>query len=287
VRSYIPAYDLRVPATLVDALQLLASDPGRWQPFAGGTDLMVLLEAGRLQHTHYVSLSRLSELRVIQASGSEVSIGAMTTFTDVRRHSVLAAEYPMLCAAAAETGGVANQNRGTLGGNIANASPAADSPPALLAYAAELELVSLQGSRRVPYEKFHTGYKKMELAPGELIKAIHIPRRPIGPRQFYRKVGTRRAQAISKVCIAGILHIEHGVVEEARVAFGSVAPTVVRARRVEAALIGRRIDRTTVDDARNAVEADISPIDDIRSTARYRARVAANLVEQLLTQVNR
>ena len=283
MRSYVPAYDLRVPATLQEALELLESEPGRWKPFAGGTDLMVLLEAGRLEHTHYMSLENLRELRFVSDSPSAVSIGAMTTYTDVRRHALLAAEFPMLCAAAAETGAIANQNRGTLGGNIANASPAADSPPALLAYDAELELVSKRASRRVPYDRFHTGYKKMDLAPDELITAIHLPRRSGSRRHFYRKVGTRRAQAISKVCIAGAIEIEHGAITYARLALASVAPTVVRARHAEAAITGKPLDRETVKAARTAVSSDISPIDDLRSTARYRATVAANLLEELLT----
>lgn len=282
MRSYIPSFDLRVPDTLAEVLELFAEGPGTWQPFAGGTDLMVLLEAGRLEHKNYVSVSTLRELRTIDVTGGGVSVGAASTFTEILRHPVLAAEFPMLCAAAAETGGVANQNRGTLGGNIANASPAADSPPALLAYDAELEIVSRRGSRRLPYERFHTGYKKMDLAPDELIRAIFLPRRTRPRRQVYRKIGTRRAQAISKVCFAGAIEVEGGIVTDARVAFGSVAPTVVRARRAEDALRGKPLDRETVAAARNAVAADISPIDDIRSTARYRAWVAANLLEDLL-----
>jgi len=284
MRSYIPAYELRVPATLQEALALLADDAGRWRPFAGGTDLMVLLEAGRLEHARYISLGRLAELRFVSESAGTVAIGAMTTYADVQKHALLRAEFPMLCAAAAETGGVANQNRGTLGGNIANASPAADSPPALLAYDAELELVSQRGTRRVPYDRFHTGYKQMDLAPDELIRAVHLPRRSGSRRQFYRKVGTRRAQAISKVCIAGVIELE-GTFTRARIALGSIAPTVVRARHAEAAITGKPPGRDTIEAARTAVLSDISPIDDIRSTARYRATVAANLLEELLTSV--
>ena len=285
MRSYVPAYDLRVPASLPEALELLGDDPGRTKPFAGGTDLMVLLEAGRLEPTSYISLGHLAELRFISESATSVSIGAMTTYTDVQKSATLASEFPMLCAAAVETGGIANQNRGTLGGNIANASPAADSPPALLAYDAELELVSRRGSRRVPYDRFHTGYKKMDLAPDELVRAIHLPRRSGSRRHFYRKVGTRRAQAISKVCIAGVIEIERGRIGSARLALGSVAPTVVRARHAEAAITGKPLDDHTVKAARTAVSSDISPIDDIRSTARYRATVAGNLLEELLTSL--
>jgi len=286
MRSYVPAYDLRVPASLQEALELLGDDPGRTKPFAGGTDLMVLLEAGRLEPTSYISLGHLPELRFISESATSVSIGAMTTYTDVQKSAMLASEFPMLCAAAAETGGLANQNRGTLGGNIANASPAADSPPALLAYDAELELVSRRGSRRLPYDRFHTGYKKMDLAPDELIRAIHLPRRSGSRRHFYRKVGTRRAQAISKVCIAGVIEIEQGAIASARLALGSVAPIVVRARHAEAAITGKPLDGETVKAARTAVSSDISPIDDIRSTARYRSTVAGNLLEELLTSLS-
>jgi len=283
VRSYVPAYDLRVPATLAEALDLLGAEPGHWRPFAGGTDVMVLLEAGRLEHRHFVSISHLRELRFVEVTEHEVTLGALSTYSDVRRHPVLRAEFPMLCLAAAETGGAANQNRGTLGGNIANASPAADTPPALVAYDAEIELVSRRGIRRVAYDRFHSGYKKMDLAADELIRAVRVPRRARAWHQFYRKVGTRRAQAISKVCVAGALNIEKGFVTEIRIALGSVAPTVIRARRAEAAVIRQRLDTRTVQAARDAVAADITPIDDIRSTARYRLEVARNLVEEFLT----
>jgi len=154
-----------------------------------------------------------------------VMLGALTTYTEVRRSAAMRRDYPLLCQAAAETGGLAIQNRGTLGGNVANASPAADSPPALLVYDAELELVSPDGVRRVPYASFHRAYRKMDLGTGELIRAIHLPRRPAGRwREVYRKVGTRRAQAISKICFAGALALKGGVVEDVRLALGSVAP---------------------------------------------------------------
>jgi CO/xanthine dehydrogenase FAD-binding subunit len=286
MRSVVPEYELRTPATLAEALDVLAAEPGVWRPFAGGTDLMVLFEAGRLDHKRFISLWRLRELRFIAASDSEVAIGAASTYSDVRRHPVLASEFPMLCAAAAETGGVANQNRGTIGGNIANGSPAADTPPALLAYDAVLEIASARGTRRVPYDKFHRGYKQMDLAADELIHSIHLPRRTGGLRQFYRKVGTRRAQAISKVCLAGAITIEQGIVMDARIGLGSVAPTVIRARHVEKAVTGRRLDRDTIQLARAAVPADVSPIDDIRSTAQYRTEVTRNLIEQLLHEAS-
>src|SRR5919202_1137251 len=229
MRAYLPAYELVVPRTLDDALALLRDEPGAWRPFAGGTDLMVLLEAGKLEHRRFFSVRHLPELRGIEESDGHVTLGALTTYTEVRRSPVLSREFPMLCQAAAETGGVAIQNRGTLGGNIANASPAADSPPALLAYGAEVELVSAVGSRRVDYSEFHTGYKQTVMRADELIARVRLPRPPGRARHFYRKVGTRRAQAISKVCFAGLAEVGGGgAVGEVRIALGSVAPTVVR-----------------------------------------------------------
>src|SRR2546427_1335705 len=191
MRAYIPSYRLFSPTTLSEALTIVASDGGAWRPFAGGTDLMVLLEAGKLPHKNYLNIWNLSELRGIEVSDAYVSLGALTTYTEVHNHEILRAEFPMLCQAAKETGGIAIQNRGTLGGNIVNASPAADSPPALLAYGAELEFVSRGGSRRIPYDKFHSGYKQMNLKPGELVRAIRLPRTRTPRRHYYRKVGTR------------------------------------------------------------------------------------------------
>jgi CO/xanthine dehydrogenase FAD-binding subunit len=245
---------------------------------------MVLFEAGRLEHKAFVSLWNIRELRFVAVTPDAVAIGATATFTDILEHPVVREEFPLLCQAAAETGGVANQNRGTLAGNIANGSPAADTPPVLLAYGAELELVSRRATRRVAYEGFHTGYKEMDLAPNELIRAIQLPRGPRPSREFYRKVGTRRAQAIAKVTFAGVLNVAvDGTVDGVRFALGSVAPTVVRARHAEAAVAGRRIDPATIAQAREALARDIVPIDDIRSTARYRFHVAANLLESFLS----
>ena len=241
MRAYIPAYDLRVPGSLSEALALLAREPGVWQPFAGGTDLMVLLEAGKLSHKRFLSVSKLDDLRGIEVTAADVTLGALTTYTEIQKHPVLQAEFPLLCAAARETGSIATQNRGTLGGNIVNASPAADSPPALLVYDAEIELVSARGARWLPYHGFHTGYKKMQLAPDELLRAIRLPRRAEAWRQYYRKVGTRKAQAISKVCFAGAALVESGTIRDIRIALGSVAPIVLRAVKTEDALRGANI----------------------------------------------
>jgi CO/xanthine dehydrogenase FAD-binding subunit len=287
MRSYVPAYDLRVPGSLTETLSLLAREPGVWQPFAGGTDLMVLLEAGKLPHKRYLSLAKLPDLRGIEVTPANVTLGAMTTYTEIQNHPVLQAEFPLLCAAARETGSIATQNRGTLGGNIVNASPAADSPPALLVYDAAVELVSQRGVRWLLYHGFHTGYKKMQLAPDELVRAIRLPRRAQEWRQYYRKVGTRKAQAISKVCFAGAALVENGAIRDIRIALGSVAPIVMRAVKTEEALRGCAANPSVTAMARGALAREIAPIDDIRSTARYRLRVAQNLLEEFLSRLEK
>jgi CO/xanthine dehydrogenase FAD-binding subunit len=285
MRAYVPAYDLRVPASLSETLALLAREPGVWQLMAGGTDLMVLLEAGKLSHKRFLSVSKLDDLRGIETSGEFVIVGALTTYTEIQNHPILQSEFPLLCSAARETGSIATQNRGTLGGNIVNASPAADSPPALLVYDAEVELVSERGARWTRYHGFHTGYKKMQIASDELLRAIRLPRRAKPWRQYYRKVGTRKAQAISKVCFAGAALLENGVIGDVRIALGSVAPVVMRAVKTENALRGAGVTPASIALAREALAREIAPIDDIRSTARYRLRVAQNLLEEFLSQL--
>ena len=163
MRSYLPAFDLRVPATLEEALALMAEPEARWRPFAGGTDLMVLLEAGKLVETKYVSLWSLNALRGIVVLDAEVVINALTTYSDILASEALSREFPLLGQAARETGGIATQNRGTIGGNIANASPAADTPPALLAYDAELDVASARGSAPNPLQ--HLPHRVQEDGP--------------------------------------------------------------------------------------------------------------------------
>jgi CO/xanthine dehydrogenase FAD-binding subunit len=280
LRSYVPAYELQAPRDLSDVLERMTREPAVWKPFAGGTDLMVLLEAGKLPHRRFLSIWKLAELRGIEETPTYVTLGALTTYTDLRRNEVLAREFPLLCRAAAETGSVATQNRGTLGGNIANASPAADSPPALLVYEAALELVSAGGSRWVPYHGFWTGYKQTGLRADELICRIRLPRATHGWRQYYRKVGTRRAQAISKVCFAAAARIDAGRIADARIVLGSVAPTVLRAIETEKALRGEKLTPASLRAAQEVLALEIAPIDDMRSTARYRRRVALNLLAE-------
>ena len=282
MRAFIPNYELTTPSSLGDALALLKREPGVWKPFAGGTDLMVLLEAGKLPHRNYINIWGLKELRGIEVTDSHITLGALTTYTEVQSHPVLQNEFPMLCQAASETGGLAIQNRGTIGGNIVNASPAADSPPALLAYDAEIELVSTDGSRWLPYQGFHTGYKQMLIGPDELLARIRLPRNTRGATHYYRKVGTRKAQAISKVCLAAVATLDHGRIGDLRIALGSVAPIVIRCVQTENSLRGRTPDAETIKSACATLSHEISPIDDIRSTADYRLQVAKNLLTDFL-----
>ena len=282
MRAFVPSYKLITPASLDEALTLLAADSAEWRPFAGGTDLMVLLEAGKLPHLNYVNIWNLPELRSIEVTDSAVSIGALTTYSDIQAHQLLRKEFPMLGQAASETGGLAIQNRGTLGGNIANASPAADSPPALLAYDATIELISAKGTRTVSYKDFHTGYKQMTLRPDELVARIHLPRTRASWSHFYRKVGTRKAQAISKICFAAVARMEGKVCVEVRIALGSVAPIPLRCVQTENVIRQQVMDEKLIAQAVNKLAQEISPISDIRSTRDYRLRVSQNLREDFL-----
>jgi CO/xanthine dehydrogenase FAD-binding subunit len=303
MRAYLPAYELKTPRHLGEALACLLTEPGVWKPFAGGTDLMVLLEAGKLSHKRFLNIWNLLEMHGISETRDHLTLGALTTYTAVQKNKALQQEFPLLCRAASETGSVATQNRGTLGGNIANASPAADSPPALLVYDADLELVSARGARWVAYAQFHKGYKQMDLAPDELIARIRLPREqapefgaqlarpersrraaPTNPwRHYYRKVGTRAAQAISKVCFAGLLRKENGRVTGVRIALGSVAPVPLRCVKTEDFLLATgALTPAAVKRAQEILAGEISPIDDFRSTAKYRRRVAQNLLEEFL-----
>jgi CO/xanthine dehydrogenase FAD-binding subunit len=286
MRSNVADYILIAPPTLPEALDLLASEPGRYTPIAGGTELMVALSAGRLPQRALLSLHLIQALRFIDVQPDSITLGAATTFTDIRRNPTIASDLPLLRQAASWTGSVANQNRGTLGGNIVNASPAADTPPALLAYDATLTLISAAGSRTLPYREFHFGYKKTALRPDELLFSITVPRAYAAYRTYIRKVGTRNAQAISKVALAALARIENEEIQDIRIGAASLRETPTRCTATEAALLNQSITPAAlpslIRNARAALASEARPIDDIRSTARYRASVAANLLEEFL-----
>ncbi len=278
-------FKLVSPGSLQAVLSLMASEPSQWLPIAGGTDVMVLYSAGKLPNRKLINIWNIPELRQIEVFPNRIRIGAACTYTALRQHEIVLQEFPLLATAASWTGGIANQNRGTLGGNIANASPAADSLPALLVYDAEMTLISVRGERRVAYRNFHTGYKKTVLAADELIQHISLPRRFSGYFSHARKVGARNAQAISKVCLAALSQISNGTIRDVRLALGSVAPVPLRLKETERVLLGKQMEPSLIDAASKTVVTEIRPIDDIRSTARYRSAVARNLVAEFLEKL--
>jgi len=276
------AHELLAPGSLSGVLSLMAGEPGEWTPIAGGTELMVAHAAGKLTARKLVSLWGIRELRFILVEHDHIAVGAGSTFYDLRNHLTVSSEFPLLTKAASWIGSVANQSRATLGGNLVNGSPAADSSPALLAYDAEVELMSASGARRVPYAEFHTGYKRNVLAADELLYAVHLPRRFAQHRQYLRKVGTRRAMAISKAALAGCALVEQGVVREIRLAAASIAAYPTRLFRSEESICEKAIVPEMLRAARAAALAEIVPIDDIRSTAEYRRIVTVNLLTEFL-----
>jgi CO/xanthine dehydrogenase FAD-binding subunit len=271
VRTDVSRLRLFQPRTVKDALRMLR-DEGPLTPLAGATDLYVALNFGTLDSDRFLDLWALDPLRRITVRGNMLSIGALATFTEIIRSRLARRRLPSLVQAAREIGGVQIQNRGTLGGNVANASPAGDSLPVLAVAEAVVVLKSASEERRVPFSSFYTGYRQSVRRPDELITALEMP--PVAGTQWFRKVGTRAAQAISKVVMAAV---RLGDTAGARVALGSVAPTVVRLPRTEAALASG----LGLEAAVRALEEEIHPIDDLRSTAAYRRRVAGNLLRQL------
>lgn len=267
MRTDTREFTLRRARTLAGALGILRDEPGT-VPLAGCTDVYVALEFGGRPGTRYLDLSPLKALRRISLKGDVLSIGALATFTDVQASRLVRQRLPMLVAAAKLVGGVQIQHRGTIGGNIANGSPAGDSLPVFAAADAVVVLAGPEGERRVPFTGYYTGYRASVRRADELIVAIEVP--PVEGRQWFRKVGTRQAQAISKVVFAGVR------AASPRLALGSVAATVVRLPRTEAALAAGQ----PIDAALATLAGEIAPIDDVRSTADYRRDVAVNLVRQ-------
>ncbi len=262
-------YRAYVPVGVEEALEQKAAIENLL-PIAGGTEVMVLLNEGLLAPCPVQSLHQLAgDWRGIRESDGSLIIGALATYTDVRHHPVVCERYPLLVESAKVTGALQIQNRGTLVGNIVNGSPAADTVPALFVYEANIRLLSSSGERVISINEFYTGYRKTILRSDELISEIILPAPPDGARHYYRKVGTRAAQAISKVVVAGI-RTDH----ETKLAWGSVGPTTLRALKTEKAIAGG----ASPEEAAVVLMEELAPMDDIRSTRNYRLAVSRNLV---------
>jgi CO/xanthine dehydrogenase FAD-binding subunit len=285
MRGNPESHELIGMSSLSAVLAQLSAAPGQWTPIAGGTELMVAHAAGRLAALKLINLWGLPELDFIRVTDTSIAIGGGVTFGQIRSHAVIAEHCPLLSKAAGWIGSIANQSRATIAGNIVNGSPAADAPPALLVYDAEIELISERGTRRIPYADFHLGYKRSVLQPDELVLALYLPRRFADHRQYLRKVGTRKAMAITKVALAAAAKLEDNVITEIRLAAASVADRPVRLLATEAALLGQPLTAETHQSARKALLNEVRPIDDIRSTAEYRKQVAANLLDEFLHQL--
>jgi xanthine dehydrogenase small subunit len=262
--------DLRRASSLTEALHILRDEDRA--PIAGGTDVYVALEFGTIEVRRFLDVWGVRELREITVRDDVLSVGALATYTSMIRSSDVNERLPMLVEASKLVGGVQIQNRGTIGGNLANASPAGDSLPVLAAADAIVVLSSVRGERRIPVMEFFSGYRATVRERDELLVAVEIPR--CEGMQWFRKVGTRAAQAISKVVVAGVRSAQP------RFALGSVGPTVVRARATERALA----NGASIDEAASVLAGEIHPIDDVRSTADYRRLVSVNLLRRFWTE---
>jgi CO/xanthine dehydrogenase FAD-binding subunit len=271
------------PRHLFEAYERLAA--GQARPIAGGTDIMVAItgELGPIPE-RMLDLSRIDALRGITLGADGLVLGARTTYTEIRRSALCREHLPALVEAAATIGAAQIQNRGTLGGNIANASPAGDTLPVLLAADARILVGGQRGEREIPADEFFVDYRKTALEPDELILHIRFPLQA-GRELRFRKVGTRRAQAISKVMLALAWRGGPAGWSDVRVALGSVAATPIRARATEAVLEGARPTPEVADRAAETLAGELKPIDDVRSTAEYRRMVSARILHRLLRDV--
>ena len=270
------------PNTLSEAYAVLAERGIGLKIIAGGTDLMVLMNAHQLDAREFLDIWRVDELRGINDEGDAIRIGALTTYTEIIRSALVQQHTPALVAASRTIGAIQIQNRGTLGGNVVNASPAGDSLPVLAAYDAEVEIGSARGLRAISFNDFYTGYRRSVLEPDELVLAVRIPKLEIAERDFFWKVGTRRAQAISKTVLAARARVMNSVVESISIGVGSVAPTVIRAKQTEQLLTGAKLTNDLIDQARSKISEEIAPITDLRSSEHYRRTVTGNVLAKFL-----
>ncbi len=278
--------DCAFPRTLADALKLQAAEKTRGRLLAGGTDLMVQWSSGALPiDDRAVSLAAVPELRGLCEDGDRIVIGATATHAQIRSSALVRQHLPALAAAAATVGGAQIQARGTIGGNVANASPAGDLAPALLVTDGAVVVASASGEREIPLTKFYLGYRKIDLRPDEIIVRFVLPKMRDGERELFRKLGPRAAQAISKVMGACRARVVKGTVKSFAVALGSVAPVPSRLPEFESWIKGEAIGKKVLDEAERRVSESLKPIADIRSTAEYRKWVSGRIVRGFLEEL--
>ena len=270
------------PTSLEEVYELLAERGPRAKIIAGGTDLMVALNAKSLAAREFIDIWRLNELRGIDDEGETIRIGALTTYTQLIRSPLIQLSVPTLVEASRTIGATQIQNRGTIGGNIVNASPAGDSLPVLSAFDAEVEIGSIRGVRRVSFNNFYTGYRQTVMEPDEILLAVRLRKSKPNERSFFFKVGARRAQAISKVVMAVKVGTTGAEINSISIALGSVAPVVIRAFQTETLLTNAILNATIIEQARSTVSQEIAPITDVRSTEQYRRAVTGNVLARVL-----
>jgi carbon-monoxide dehydrogenase medium subunit len=270
--------------SVAEALRVVSECGPDARLLAGGTDVGVLLRRRRIRPTHLVSIARIPELRHLRETEGCVVVGAAVCHRQIERSPLLTASARALQEACATVGPVQIRNVGTVGGNLANASPAADTPPVLLALGAEVTLAGPAGTRTLPLERFFLGYRQTALAADELIRDVRFPQPPPGTGTAFEKLGRRRAMEISIACVGALLTLEPDgrTCREVRIGLGAVAPTPVRARAAEAALRGRVLTPAAVDAAAREAAAECAPIDDLRASAEYRRLAVEALVRRAL-----
>ncbi len=270
---------------LDDALSVLAGAAERPAVIAGGTDLMVLLNARTWMPAEVLDIFGIDALRGISLEGDRLHIGALSTYRDMIESDLVNAHAPSLVEASRTVGAAQIQARGTLGGNVANGSPAGDTLPVLMAQGCDVVLVSASGERRVRFDDFYRGYRDADIRADELIARFEMDPLPPGAKSVFRKVGTRLAQAISKVMLGAVGSVgDDGRVATLRMCAGSVAPVPLRLTATEAAAIGK-VPAEAAEAAREAARAEVAPIDDVRSNAEYRREVTARLVARFVSEL--
>lgn len=275
------------PNSEIEALELLSDQIEGTLPIAGGTNVLVDIYKGKVAPRALVDLSRIQEWKQIKLVDGVLEIGSLVTHAEIEASPLLAGTFTALAMAASLVGSPQIRNRGTLGGNLQSASPAADCVPPLLAFEASLTLVSVSGKRKVGVEEFFLGVGKTVLRPNELISKISLKVHP-EQKSTFLKAGLRKALAISLVNLAVCIEWDKdNRCRKARVAFGSVAPMATRAKGVETYLEGRRLDHVTMKELSKIMEQEISPITDIRASATYRRHLAEVMLQEALLNLTK